>query len=83
MSLSQLDEFIEEQRMQGADNIDYYLIERYSRISFPFSTFILTIIGMSLSSRKAREGIGFHIGLGLLTEFLLYTFHEIQHNVCR
>ncbi len=74
MSLSQLDEFIEQQRMQGADNIDFYLIERYSRISFPFSTFILTLIGMSLSSRKAREGTGFHIGLGLLLSFSYILF---------
>jgi lipopolysaccharide export system permease protein len=74
MSLKQIDEFIEQQRMQGADNIDYYLIERYSRISFPFSTFILTLIGMSLSSRKSREGIGFHIGLGLLLSFSYILF---------
>jgi len=74
MSVRQIDEFIEQQRMQGADNIDYYLIERYSRISFPFSTFILTLIGMSLSSRKVREGIGFHIGLGLLLSFSYILF---------
>ena len=74
MSLREIDEFIEQQRMQGADNIDYYLIERYSRISFPFSTFILTLIGMSLSSRKVREGIGFHIGLGLLLSFSYILF---------
>ncbi len=74
MSLRQLDEFIEHQRMQGADNIDYYLVERYSRISFPFSTFILTLIGMSLSSRKMREGIGLHIGLGLLLSFSYILF---------
>ncbi len=74
MSLRQIDNFIEQQRMQGADNIDYYLIERYNRISFPFSTFILTLIGMSLSSRKVREGIGFHIGLGLMLSFSYILF---------
>ncbi|MFO7924949.1 MAG: LptF/LptG family permease [Bacteroidales bacterium] len=74
MSLREIDEFIEQQRMQGADNIDYYLIERYSRISFPFSTFILTLIGMSLSSTKMREGIGMHIGLGLLLSFSYILF---------
>jgi lipopolysaccharide export system permease protein len=74
MSLRELDEFIEEQRMQGADNIDYYLIERYSRLSFPFSTFILTLIGVSLSSWKVREGIGLHIGLGLLLSFSYILF---------
>lgn len=74
MSLRQIDDFIEQQRMQGADNIDYFLIERYSRISFPFSTFILTLIGMSVSSKKAREGIGFHIGLGLMLSFSYILF---------
>ncbi len=74
MSLKQLDEFIDLQRMQGADNIDYYLIERYNRISFPFSTFILTLIGMSLSSKKVRGGIGLHIGLGLLLSFSYILF---------
>ena len=74
MSVRQIGEFIEKQRMQGADNIDYFLIERYSRIAFPFSTFILTLIGMSLSSRKVRGGIGFHIGLGLLLSFSYILF---------
>lgn len=74
MSLRQLERFIEQQRMQGADNIDYYLIERYNRIAFPFSTFILTLIGMSLSSKKVRGGIGLHIGLGLLLSFSYILF---------
>lgn len=74
MSLREIDEFIEQQRMQGADNIDYFLIERHSRVAFPFSTFILTLIGMSLSSKKSREGIGYHIGLGLLLSFSYILF---------
>ena len=78
MSLRQLDQFIEEQRLQGADNIDYYLVERHSRIAFPFSTFILTLIGMSLSSKKMREGIGFHIGLGLLLSFSYILFQRFS-----
>ena len=74
MSLRQLDDFIEQQQMQGADNIDYFLVERHSRVSFPFSTFILTLIGVSLSSRKVRGGIGLHIGLGLLLSFSYILF---------
>ncbi len=74
MSIRQISEFIKKQRLQGADNINYFLIERYSRIAFPFSTFILTLIGMSLSSRKVRGGTGFHIGLGLLLSFSYILF---------
>ena len=34
-------------------------------IVYPFSTFILTIIGVALASRKVRGGMGMHIGLGI------------------
>jgi lipopolysaccharide export system permease protein len=74
MSLSQLNEFISEQKMQGAENINTYLIERHSRLAYPFSTFILTIIGLSVSSRKAKGGIGLHIGTGLALSFSYILF---------
>ncbi len=74
MSLRELDEFIEEKKMRGDENIEFYLIERYSRIAFPFSTFILTVIGMTLSSRKVKEGTGFHIGLGIFLSFTYILF---------
>jgi lipopolysaccharide export system permease protein len=74
MSLPELNEFIEEQKMQGADNVVALLIEKYSRFAYPFSTFILTLIGVSLSSRKVKGGIGMHIGLGLLLSFSFILF---------
>jgi len=74
MNNVQLDDFIEEQKMQGADNINELLIQKYSRLSYPFATFILTLIGVSLSSRKIRGGIGMHIGLGLLLSFSYILF---------
>lgn len=74
MNMFELDEFIDEQRMQGAENVDFYLIEKYSRFAYPFSTFILTIIGVALSSRKVRGGIGLHIGLGLALSFSYILF---------
>lgn len=74
MNLFQLNDFIDQQRLQGADTIDVFLIEKYSRLAFPFSTFILTLIGVSLSSRKVRGGIGLHIGLGLAISFSYILF---------
>lgn len=74
MTLPQLNDYIEEQRMQGADNVTELLIDKYQRVAYPFSTFILTIIGVSLSSRKVRGGIGMHIGLGLLLSFSYILF---------
>ena len=74
MNLFQLNRFITQQQLQGADTIDVFLIEKYSRLAYPFSTFILTLIGVSLSSRKVRGGIGLHIGTGLAISFSYILF---------
>ncbi|MHC1705607.1 MAG: LptF/LptG family permease [Tenuifilaceae bacterium] len=74
MNLFQLNDFIAQQKLQGADTIDVFLIEKHGRIAFPFSTFILTLIGVSLSSRKVRGGIGLHIGAGLAISFSYILF---------
>jgi len=73
MNIHELNNYIDEQRMQGADVISL-LIDKYSRVAYPFSTFILTLIGVSLSSRKVRGGIGMHIGFGLLLSFSYILF---------
>lgn len=65
MDLFELNKFIKEQKLQGAENIETYLIEKYKRVSTPFSTFILTVIGVCISSRKNRGGTGLHLGVGL------------------
>ncbi|NBC83291.1 MAG: LptF/LptG family permease [Bacteroidetes bacterium] len=78
MSLGELNDFIDEQRMQGSPNIPAYLVEKYKRFAFPFSTFILTVIGVSVSSRKVRGGIGMHIGLGMLIGFTYILFMQFS-----
>lgn len=74
MNMFELNDFIAQQRLQGADNVEVFLIEKYGRFAFPFSTFILTLIGVALSSRKVRGGIGLHIGLGLAISFSYILF---------
>ncbi len=78
MNYFQLNEFIKKEKMRGADNIETYLIEKYRRFSFPFATFILTLIGVSLASRKVRGGIGLHIGLGILIAFTYVMFMQVS-----
>ena len=78
MSLGDLNRFIENQRMQGSSNVNALLVEKDKRISFPFSTFILTLIGVSVSSRKVRGGIGMHIGYGLLISFSYILFLQFS-----
>jgi len=78
MSISELAEFIETLKMQGADNINSFLIELHKRIAFPFSTFILTLIGVSLSTRKVRGGIGIHVAIGIAISFLYILFMQFS-----
>ncbi len=69
MDNRELDEFIASEQSRGSENVDFYLVEKYSRSAAPFSTFILTLIGVSLASRKVRGGIGLQIVFGLLISF--------------
>ena len=78
LNIIELNRFIEQQKIQGADNIDMFLIERHKRYSLPFSTFILTLIGVAASVRKAKGGIGFHIGLGMLLSFSYILFEQFS-----
>lgn len=78
MSLKELDDFIEQQIMQGESNVKAYQIERHKRIAFPFSTFILTFIGVAVSSRKVRGGIGLQIAIGVIISFAYILFMQFS-----
>ncbi len=70
MDYFELNEYIEEKRLRGESNINTYIIEKQQRIAFPFSTFILTLIGVSLASRKSKGGTGLKLGIGILLSFV-------------
>ncbi|RYM35075.1 YjgP/YjgQ family permease [Brumimicrobium glaciale] len=70
MGYTELKNFIKLEREKGSSDIAYYEIEFYQRTSFPFATYVLTLIGLSVSSRKSRGGIGVNIAVGLLLAFI-------------
>ncbi|TVP47991.1 MAG: YjgP/YjgQ family permease [Mongoliibacter sp.] len=55
---------------RGADNVNYYKIEKYVRYMSPFAAVLLTFIGVIVASRKTRGGSGFQIALGFLLAFI-------------
>ena len=65
MDNKELDEFIKEQEQTGSSKISYYLIKKHERWAAPFAIFILTLIGVSVSSKKSRGGLGVNIAIGL------------------
>lgn len=66
MTYFELKEYVKKEREKGSNGIERFEVENYKRTAIPFSTFILTIIGVCLSSRKIRGGLGMHLALGLL-----------------
>ena len=77
MDTPALNEFIKEERLSGSGNVNAYLVAKFRRISVPFSTFILMLIGVSLSSRKVRGGIGAQLGIGITISFAYILFMQI------
>ena len=55
--------------MRGAEGIRRYEVEMHQRMAQPVAIMILTLIGVSLSSRKIRGGMGMHLGLGIAIAF--------------
>ncbi|HOS85058.1 MAG TPA: LptF/LptG family permease [Bacteroidales bacterium] len=69
MNIDELNDYIEVQKLQGTDNINRLLVQKYQRWAYPFSTFILTLLGVSLSNRKKRGGTVINIVIGLALSF--------------
>ncbi len=78
MNYTELNDFIDLERLHGSENIKFYEVEKYKRIAFPFATFILTLIGVSLASRKVRGGIGAQLGLGIGISFVFIMFMQVS-----
>ena len=62
-------DYISKQTSRGSGNVVQYEVEFHKRIAMSFSSFILTIIGLTLSSRKRKGGMGLSLGIGLALSF--------------
>jgi len=71
MSFSELNTFIAELRAIRAD-VKKWLVERHLKISMPFASFIVVLLGAPIASRKRRGGIGFNFGISLLVSFTYF-----------
>jgi lipopolysaccharide export system permease protein len=74
LTYSELNQLIDLQKMRGDANVKFALIEKNTRFALPFSAFILTIMGVALSSKKRRGGIGWNIGIGIALAFTYILF---------
>lgn len=77
LTTPQLTDYIRKQKMRGVANIKKFEIEREKRLAETAAAFILTLIGMSLSSKKVKGGMGINIGIGLGLSFSYILFSTI------
>ena len=78
MDYWQINAYIKDLKLRGVDNVARYEQENYKRTAGPISTFILSVIGVSLASRRMRGGLGIHLGLGLLLSFSYIMFMQVS-----
>lgn len=78
LTVPQLREFIERQKMRGAQNMSIFELEYYKRFATPFAAFILTLIGVCLSSQKRKGGMGISLGAGLALSFAYILFQTVS-----
>ena len=78
MTTSALKTYIDRQKKRGVANIKDFEIEYETRFAMTAASFILTVIGMSLSSRKVKGGMGVNIGIGLLLSFSYILFSTVS-----
>jgi lipopolysaccharide export system permease protein len=65
MTNAELKDYIEKQRIRGSGNLKVFEIEYHKRWASPFAAFILATIGVSISARKRKGGMGTALGVGL------------------
>jgi lipopolysaccharide export system permease protein len=66
MTTKNLDKFIIDQIRKGNENAKIYKVEKYRRTAIPFSTIILTLIAVAMTTKKVRNGMGLYIVAGML-----------------
>ena len=74
----ELRQYISKQIDRGSSNVVQYEVEYHKRIATSFASFILTIIGVSLSSRKRKGGMGLYLGIGLALSFTYILLQTIS-----
>jgi lipopolysaccharide export system permease protein len=79
MNFWELNEKIKKEKIRGSGIMVNLELEKYKRWTYPFSAYVLTLIGVALSSRKVRGGVGLSLGLGILLSFVYILFIQFAN----
>ncbi|PWS25985.1 YjgP/YjgQ family permease [Pedobacter yonginense] len=76
LTTTELAEKIRKERTRGTGIMNDLMFEQYKRYLHPLSAFVLTLIGVALSSRKVRGGVGVSLGIGIFLSFAYIVFNQ-------
>ena len=77
MNTPQLYRYIQRERLRGSSTVVTSSIELWQRILNPMAVIVMTFIGVAVSSRKTRGGIGLHLAIGISIAFAFIVFMKI------
>ena len=78
MTITDLKEYVEKQRTRGSANVKPFEVEYHKRFATPFASFILATIGLALSARKRKGGMGLYLGIGLALSASYILFQTVS-----
>ena len=79
MNMRELNERIEKEETRGTGVMVDLKLEKYKRFVYPLSAYVLTLMGVSLASRKVRGGIGLPLGIGIFLSFAYILFIQFSN----
>ena len=74
----ELKEYIDRQRQRGSGNVQAFETEWWKRWASPIGAFIMTLLGVTLSSKKVRGGMGKNLGIGITLSALYILFSTVS-----
>ena len=78
MTFGEILKYIREDKEKGGGMSKYYIIEAHKRIANSLGVFIMTLLGLSVASRKNRRGVGVHLFFGIALAFTFVFLQQVS-----
>ncbi len=78
MTTPELRHYMQRQRARGSGNVKAFEVEYHKRWASPIGAFIMTLLGVTMSSRKVRGGMGKNLGIGIVLTALYILFSTVS-----
>ena len=78
MTTPELRHYMQRQRERGSGNVKAFEVEYHKRWASPLGAFIMTLLGVTMSSRRVRGGMGKNLGVGVVLTAAYILFSTVS-----